>query len=41
MEAGTEKFVRNIDTAVVRVVVRTSTLRERDPILGCVCLSPT
>jgi hypothetical protein len=28
--------VRNYNTAVVRVVVRSSTLRERDPIMGCV-----
>ncbi|KAG9019015.1 hypothetical protein FRB90_007187 [Tulasnella sp. 427] len=37
-EAGTEVFVRNWTTAVVRVVVRDSRLRERDPILGIVNL---
>lgn len=34
MEAGTEKFVRNYHTAVVKVVIRNKTLREKDPILG-------
>ncbi|KAG8895983.1 hypothetical protein FRC00_006666, partial [Tulasnella sp. 408] len=37
-EAGTEVFVRNWHTAVARVVVRDSRLRERDPILGIVNL---
>jgi len=37
-EAGTEVFVRNWKTAVVRVVVRDSRLRENDPILGIVDL---
>jgi len=37
-EAGTEIFVRDWRKAVVRVVVRDSRLRERDPILGIVDL---
>ncbi|KAG8954346.1 hypothetical protein FRC03_011485 [Tulasnella sp. 419] len=37
-EAGTEVFVRNWETAVVRLVVRDARLREGDPILGIVHL---
>ncbi|KEP50963.1 hypothetical protein V565_070100 [Rhizoctonia solani 123E] len=37
-EAGTETFVRDWQNTVVRVVVRDSRLRERDPILGIVSL---
>ncbi|KAG8908594.1 hypothetical protein FRB99_004882 [Tulasnella sp. 403] len=37
-EAGTEVFVRNWETAVVRIVVRDSRLREHDPILGIINL---
>lgn len=40
-EAGTEVFVRNWEKAVVRIVVRDSALREKDPILGIGgCRSP-
>ncbi|KAL7409629.1 hypothetical protein BDY24DRAFT_402483 [Mrakia frigida] len=35
-EAGTEKFVRDWEKTVVRIVVRDSALREKDPILGIV-----
>ena len=35
-EAGTEKFVRDWEKAVVRIVIRDSALREKDPILGIV-----
>ncbi|KAG8695995.1 hypothetical protein FRC08_007433 [Ceratobasidium sp. 394] len=37
-EAGTEAFVRDWQNTVVRIVVRDSRLRERDPILGIVNL---
>ncbi|KZO96650.1 hypothetical protein CALVIDRAFT_537016 [Calocera viscosa TUFC12733] len=37
-EAGTEVFVRDWEKCVVRVVVRDSRLREKDPILGIVTL---
>ncbi|CAG8671086.1 3552_t:CDS:10, partial [Acaulospora colombiana] len=37
-EAGTEVFIRNWQETVVRVVVRDSRLREKDPILGIVNL---
>ncbi|QRV98489.1 C2 domain-containing protein [Ceratobasidium sp. AG-Ba] len=37
-EAGTETFVRDWQNTVVRIVVRDSRLRERDPILGIVNL---
>ncbi|KAK7462733.1 hypothetical protein VKT23_007320 [Stygiomarasmius scandens] len=37
-EAGTEKFVRDWQSTVVRLVVRDSRLREKDPILGVVNL---
>jgi len=35
-EAGTERFIRNWEDTVLRVVVRDSALREHDPILGVV-----
>ena len=37
-EAGTEVFIRDWQQTVVRVVVRDSRLREKDPILGIVNL---
>ncbi|PBK93314.1 hypothetical protein ARMGADRAFT_1013004 [Armillaria gallica] len=37
-EAGTEKFIRDWQSTVVRLVVRDSRLREKDPILGVVNL---
>lgn len=37
-EAGMERFVRDWRTAVIRVVVRDSRLREYDPILGVATL---
>ncbi|THV04792.1 hypothetical protein K435DRAFT_961790 [Dendrothele bispora CBS 962.96] len=37
-EAGTEKFIRDWRDTVVRLVVRDSRLREKDPILGVVNL---
>ncbi|KIY63684.1 hypothetical protein CYLTODRAFT_493697 [Cylindrobasidium torrendii FP15055 ss-10] len=37
-EAGTEKFIRDWESTVVRLVVRDSRLREKDPILGVVNL---
>lgn len=37
-EAGMERFVRDWRTAVVRIVVRDSRLREYDPILGVATL---
>jgi hypothetical protein len=37
-EAGTERFIRDWRNTVVRVVVRDSRLREKDPILGVVNL---
>jgi hypothetical protein len=37
-EAGTEVFIRDWQRTVVRVVVRDSRLREKDPILGIVNL---
>jgi len=36
--AGTETFVRNWENTVVRIVVRNSALREKDPIMGIVSL---
>jgi hypothetical protein len=38
LQAGTEVFIRNWQETVVRVVVRDSRLREKDPILGIVNL---
>ena len=35
-EAGTEVFLRDWQETVLRVVVRDSALREKDPILGIV-----
>jgi hypothetical protein len=35
-EAGTEVFLRDWQETVLRVVVRDSVLREKDPILGIV-----
>ncbi|KAG9114914.1 hypothetical protein FRC07_007586 [Ceratobasidium sp. 392] len=40
-EAGTEVFVRDWQKAIVRIVVRDSKLREKDPILGIVSLDLT
>lgn len=37
-QAGTEVFIRDWQETVVRVVVRDSRLREKDPILGIVNL---
>ncbi|KAF5369071.1 hypothetical protein D9758_002979 [Tetrapyrgos nigripes] len=37
-EAGTEKFIRDWGSTIVRLVVRDSRLREKDPILGVVNL---
>lgn len=37
-EAGTERFIRDWRNTVVRLVVRDSRLREKDPILGVVNL---
>jgi hypothetical protein len=38
IQAGTEVFIRDWQETVVRVVVRDSRLREKDPILGIVNL---
>ena len=38
-EAGTEVFLRDWQETVLRVVVRDSVLREKDPILGIVNFS--
>ena len=37
-EAGTERFIRDWQNTIVRLVVRDSRLREKDPILGIVNL---
>jgi hypothetical protein len=37
-KAGTERFIRDWKCTVVRLVVRDSRLREKDPILGVVNL---
>ena len=38
-EAGTERFIRDWQNTIVRLVVRDSRLREKDPILGIVNLN--
>jgi len=38
-EAGTERFIRDWRNTAVRLVVRDSRLREKDPILGVVNLN--
>ncbi|KAF8513153.1 hypothetical protein BU17DRAFT_77267 [Hysterangium stoloniferum] len=38
-EAGTDRFIRDWQSTVVRLVVRDSRLREKDPILGIVNLN--